>query len=82
LEKEEKAKSEALIKDILSASDLKASKCLREAARNIEGNPTALQLRYLQTLSDSSGDGAKTILFPLNSYLMKNFCTQMPPSRS
>ena len=42
-----------------------ASKNLREAARIISESPSALQLRYLQTLNSIAAEKNSTIIFPL-----------------
>lgn len=52
-------------KVILAEGELQAATKLGEAAAIIERNPAALQLRYLQTLSDISADDATTIVFPV-----------------
>ena len=46
---------------------------LVEAARTLGSEPKALQLRYLQTLSDLSSEKATTIVFPLPLDLIKPF---------
>jgi regulator of protease activity HflC (stomatin/prohibitin superfamily) len=52
-------------KVINAEGELQASERLRDAARVISTEPQALQLRYLQTLADMSGDRATTVVFPL-----------------
>jgi hypothetical protein len=37
---------------------------LKDAAQVIERHPTALQLRYLQTLLELGGSQSRTIVFP------------------
>jgi len=44
-----------------------------EAARILGEDPKALQLRYLQTLSDLSSEKATTIVFPLPMDLIRPF---------
>ncbi|MGH2446736.1 MAG: slipin family protein, partial [Candidatus Limnocylindria bacterium] len=44
-----------------------------EAANIISSAPSALQLRYLQTLSDISSDETRTIIFPLPMDLISAF---------
>ncbi|MDY0135293.1 MAG: slipin family protein, partial [Atribacterota bacterium] len=46
---------------------------LSQAAEIIARNPVALQLRYLQTLSDISAETATTIFFPLPLEFLKAF---------
>ncbi len=43
----------------------KASRALKEAADVINESPSALQLRYLQTLTQISAEKNSTIVFPL-----------------
>src|SRR5205823_2092829 len=45
--------------------EFQAAARLGEAAEVISQNPTTIQLRYLQALSDISGNQASTIVFPL-----------------
>ena len=50
---------------INAEGELQAATKLGEAAAIIERNPSALQLRYLQTLNDISAENASTIVFPV-----------------
>jgi len=52
-------------KVINAEGEYQASERLRDAAKVISSQPQALQLRYLQTLADMSGDRATTVVFPL-----------------
>lgn len=52
-------------KIINAEGEFQAAEKLSQAARIIAENPIALQLRYLQTLSDISAENATTIVFPL-----------------
>jgi len=52
-------------KVINADGELQAATKLGEAAAIIERNPSALQLRYLQTLNDISAENASTIVFPV-----------------
>jgi len=53
-------------KVIHAEGEFQASKKLAEAADVLAGSPQALQLRYLQTLSDLGNEGStSTIVFPL-----------------
>ena len=53
--------------------ELQASKKLVEAAEVMSVNSGAMQLRYLQTLSDMSNNNSSTIVFPLPMDMIKNF---------
>jgi len=52
-------------KIINAEGEFQASARLAEAADVISPNPVTIQLRYLQTLSEVSGNQASTIVFPL-----------------
>jgi len=52
-------------KVINAQGELQAATKLGEAAAIIERNPSAMQLRYLQTLNDISAENASTIVFPV-----------------
>jgi hypothetical protein len=39
---------------------------LVEAAKTLAAEPNAIQLRYLQTLTEIAGDRTSTIVFPLD----------------
>ena len=52
---------------------MNASKALKEAADVIAANPTALQLRYLQTLTTIATEQNSTIMFPMPIDMMKAF---------
>jgi regulator of protease activity HflC (stomatin/prohibitin superfamily) len=59
------AERERRSKVIHATGELEASKALVEAAQALAKAPQALQLRYLQTLTDISGEGKTTIVFPI-----------------
>jgi len=52
-------------KVIHAEGELQASEKLVEAARILGAVPQAIQLRYLQTLTEIAGDKSSTIVFPL-----------------
>jgi len=60
-------------KIINAEGEFQAAEKLSQAARIIAENPIALQLRYLQTLSDISAENATTIVFPLPIELLEIF---------
>ncbi|XPV69663.1 MAG: slipin family protein [Halarcobacter sp.] len=74
--KQAEAERERRAKVINSKGELEASKNLLEAAKIISENPQAIQLRYLQTLSDISGDKTNTIVFPFPTELSNIFKTK------
>ena len=57
---------------------MNASRALKEAADIISESPSALQLRYLQTLTTISAEKNSTIIFPLPV----NFLARLLPSEN
>ena len=62
---EAEAAREARAKVIAAEGEMKASKALKDASDVISDSPSALQLRYLQTLTHISAEKNSTIVFPL-----------------
>jgi len=62
---EAEAAREARAKVIAAEGEQNASRALKEAADVINESPSALQLRYLQTLNTISAEKNSTIIFPL-----------------
>lgn len=62
---EAEATREARAKVIAAEGEHKASRALREASEVIVSSPAALQLRYLQTLTQISAEKNSTIIFPI-----------------
>ncbi|ART63842.1 slipin family protein [Kushneria marisflavi] len=67
------AERERRAKIIAAEGEMQASEKLVEAAEIMSKNPAALQLRYLQTMSDMSNKNASTIVFPLPLEITKIF---------
>ena len=67
------AERERRAKIIHAEGELQASAKLSEAADVISKNPTALQLRYLQTLTEIGTEKNTTIVFPLPIDLVTAF---------
>jgi regulator of protease activity HflC (stomatin/prohibitin superfamily) len=67
------AEREKRAKIIHADGELLASVKLAEAANIISTNPTTLQLRYLQTLTEVSAEKNSTIIFPFPIDLIKAF---------
>jgi len=59
------AERERRAKGIHAEGELQASEKLLEAAKILAQEPQAMQLRYLQTLTQISGDSSTKIVFPL-----------------
>ena len=53
-------------KVIHAEGEMQASKKLLEAAKTLSQQPEAIQLRYLQTLTEIAGDKSSTIVFPVD----------------
>ncbi|UJR14703.1 hypothetical protein I4U23_001696 [Adineta vaga] len=70
---EAEASREARAKVISAEGEQKASRQLKEAADVIASSPTALQLRYLQTLTQISAEKNSTIIFPIPVDLLQGF---------
>ena len=62
---EAEAAREARAKVIAAEGEQKASKALKEAAEVISISPIAIQLRYLQTLTQIASEKNSTIVFPI-----------------
>jgi erythrocyte band 7 integral membrane protein len=62
---EAEASREARAKVIAAEGEQKASRQLKEAADVISTSPVALQLRYLQTLTQIAAEKNSTIVFPI-----------------
>ena len=62
---EAEAAREAKAKVIAAEGENRASRALKEAADVMSESPSALQLRYLQTLNTISAEKNSTIVFPL-----------------
>ncbi len=67
------AERERRAKVINAEGEYQAANKLAEAAVIIEKHPTALQLRYLQTMNEMSTESNSTIIFPIPIDLFKLF---------
>ncbi|WP_311944145.1 slipin family protein [Halomonas piscis] len=67
------AERERRAKVIHAEGEQQAAAKLVEAANTMNENAAALQLRYLQTMSDMSNKNASTIVFPLPMDIMEAF---------
>ena len=67
------AERERRAKVINAEGELQASQKLSEAARVLQLNPAAIQLRYLQTVSEIATENNSTTLFPLPIDLLRPF---------
>lgn len=71
--KQAEAERERRSKVIHAEGEYQAAQRLAEAARIIEQHPTALQLRFLQTLSDVASEKNSTTIFPVPIDLLAPF---------
>jgi regulator of protease activity HflC (stomatin/prohibitin superfamily) len=71
--KQAEAERERRAKVINAEGEFQASKRLAEAATIIEKHPVAIQLRYLQTLSEVSAENNSTTIFPVPIDLFQPF---------
>jgi regulator of protease activity HflC (stomatin/prohibitin superfamily) len=69
------AEREKRAKIIHAAGEFEASKMLSAAAAQISTEPVALQLRYLQTLTEIGVEKNSTIIFPLPIDILEYFTT-------
>lgn len=63
--KQAEAERERRAKVIHADGEFQAAERLVEAAERLSGQPTSMQLRYLQTLTEIAGEKSSTIVFPL-----------------
>ena len=70
---EAEASRDARAKIIAAEGEMKASRGLKEAADIINESPIALQLRYLQTLTQIAAERNSTIIFPVPVELLHAF---------
>jgi len=63
--KQAEAERSRRAKIIHAEGEMQASEKLLEAAKILSNKPQALQLRYLQTLTEIAGEKTNTIVFPL-----------------
>ncbi|XP_053501812.1 stomatin (EPB72)-like 3b [Ictalurus furcatus] len=70
---EAEAAREARAKVIAAEGEMNASRALKEASLVIAESPSALQLRYLQTLSTIAAEKNSTIVFPLPIDILGQF---------
>ena len=71
--KQAEAERERRAKVVHAEGEFQASQKLADAANIIATNPVALQLRFLQTLTEVAADKNSTILFPVPIDLLTPF---------
>ena len=73
LARQAEAERERRAKVINAEGEFQAAQRLAEASEIIEKHPVALQLRYLQTLSEVATENNSTTLFPIPIDLLRPF---------
>lgn len=71
------AERERRAKIIAAEGELQAAEKLSEAAAKMESSPVTLQLRYLQTIREISGERNTTTFFPIPVDLIKPFIEKL-----
>lgn len=74
--KQAEAERERRAKVINAEGEFQAAHKLSDAAKIIDAYPTALQLRYLQTMREISAENNSTTIFPLPIDLFRAFMTK------
>ncbi|CAI8960643.1 slipin family protein [Methylocaldum szegediense] len=72
------AERERRAKVIHAEGEFQAAQRLVEAARTLAQSPRAIELRYLQTLTEVAGDRSSTIVFPLPMEVLSAFKSGEP----
>jgi hypothetical protein len=67
------AERERRAKVIAAQGELQASHTLAEAARTLAQEPSAIQLRYLQTVTEIAAENNSTTIFPIPIELFRPF---------
>ncbi|MBQ3645638.1 MAG: slipin family protein [Synergistaceae bacterium] len=76
------AERERRAKIIAAEGELQAAEKLSEAARKMEASPITLQLRYLQTIREISGERNTTTFFPIPVDLIQPFIDRMTSKKT
>ncbi len=71
------AERERRAKVINAQGELQASETLAQAARMLASEPTALQLRYLQTVTEIAAENNSTVIFPVPIDMISPFLKRM-----
>ncbi|MCK4504907.1 MAG: slipin family protein [Candidatus Aegiribacteria sp.] len=75
--KQAEAERDRRAKIIRAEAEFQASQKLADAADIISAHPVALQLRYMQTLSEIAVENNSTVIFPLPIELLKPFLKEL-----
>jgi regulator of protease activity HflC (stomatin/prohibitin superfamily) len=74
------AERERRAKVIHAEGERQAAQALADAARTLAQEPTSMQLRYLETLTQVAGDKSSTLVLPVPIDLLTNLMGQLPKS--
>jgi regulator of protease activity HflC (stomatin/prohibitin superfamily) len=74
------AERERRAKVIAAQGELQASEALAQAARTLAVEPAAIQLRYLQTVTEIASENNSTTIFPIPIELFKPFLQSLKPA--
>jgi len=77
--KQAEAERERRAKVIHAQGEFEASQKLKEASEVIENHPTAIQLRYLQTLTEIASENNSTTIFPIPIDLFRGLVDKIKP---
>lgn len=80
--KQAEAEREKRAKVIHAEGEAQAAEQLANAARVLETQPAALQLRYLQTLSEIATENSSTTIFPIPIDILRPFYRDLAPKSS
>lgn len=69
--KQAEAERERRAKVIAAEGELQAAQKIKEAADKLAESPSAMQLRYLQTMAELGNSNAKTVIFPVPVKMME-----------
>jgi regulator of protease activity HflC (stomatin/prohibitin superfamily) len=75
------AERERRAKVIAAQGELQASETLAQAARTLATEPTSLQLRYLQTVTEIATENNSTTIFPVPIELFRPFLNAVQAAR-
>ena len=73
MSRQAEAERERRAKVIAAQGELQASETLAQAARTLATEPSAIQLRYLQTVTEIAAENNSTTIFPLPIDLVRPF---------
>jgi regulator of protease activity HflC (stomatin/prohibitin superfamily) len=76
------AERERRAKVIAAQGELQASETLAQAAHTLAKEPTSLQLRYLQTVTEIATENSSTTIFPVPIELFKPFLEAATAART